>query len=699
MGRPDNRLIRLIMLGLAFALCAGRQKAWGGTLSQAGSGNKAALFFRITKVSIGRDRRPLVMFQLRGNIGERSPVDPGRLDGGSPRFTIAKIVEDKETKLTNYFNYITEDVKGKPFVFMGETRKPALPEVKGVPSLQMDSKGEIKRLHPGEYTYKFKASLPADYDGKATHAVGGLASQGGGRDVADDVYTFVPAGGKPKLTRQLVATENCNQCHDPKTAHEGLHRDVRLCVLCHTPQNRDPESGNSADFKVMVHKIHMGVLLPSVKDGKPYFFVGANQEPSDFSTVKWPRDLRNCTTCHQRAPQADYYKIKPSAVACASCHDNIDPIWGTNHLGGPQKDSTCALCHIPSGGEFDASVVGSHAIPSASSQLAGLKADIVSVSNTAPGQRPVLTFRLTEGRGNPLNPNVLTTLDVTMAHPTTDYAHRVTETIRRAAAGARPETPSKAVDLGNGNYRYTFGAEVNGDWKGSLAVALEGSRRVKIKGRQEKETEVVESFFNPVAYASVTDPKPVSRRMVVQRAKCNECHLDLGNPAGVSVHNGVRMNTEYCVMCHNASQTDAEKRKGAKGPPLPENIHFNVLIHKLHTGKDLASPFIVYGGSPANPGLINLGEIRYPGDRRNCGKCHIKGTNENPLPDGLLPTSVPRSDGGVAEVLPITAACIGCHTKPSAKAHVETQTARGQESCEVCHGMGREFSVAKVHQR
>ena len=48
----------------------------------------------------------------------------------------------------------------------------------------------------------------------------------------------------------------------------------------------------------------------------------------------------------------------------------------------------------------------------------------------------------------------------------------------------------------------------------------------------------------------------------------------------------------------------------------------------------------------------------------------------------------------------ITSACIACHTKETAKAHVETLTAaNGQESCVVCHGVGREFAVEKVHRR
>jgi hypothetical protein len=77
----------------------------------------------------------------------------------------------------------------------------------------------------------------------------------------------------------------------------------------------------------------------------------------------------------------------------------------------------------------------------------------------------------------------------------------------------------------------------------------------------------------------------------------------------------------------------------------------------------------------------------------------VRETNELPLPSGLLPTLIPQPGGSAAEVPPVTAACTGCHTKPSAKAHMETQIARGQESCEVCHAAGREFSVAKVHRR
>jgi OmcA/MtrC family decaheme c-type cytochrome len=181
---------------------------------------------------------------------------------------------------------------------------------------------------------------------------------------------------------------------------------------------------------------------------------------------------------------------------------------------------------------------------------------------------------------------------------------------------------------------------------------------------------------------------------VVKIENCNVCHATL------AMHGEARRNTEFCVMCHNASHTDEDKRKVAKGPMPPENVHYKRLIHRIHTGDKLGEAFIVYGGTPAKPGPIDFSDIRFPGDRRNCVKCHVPGANELPLPAGLLPTLIPQTDGSLTAIQPITSACIACHTKETAKAHVATLTAsNGQESCVVCHGVGREFSVEKVHRR
>jgi OmcA/MtrC family decaheme c-type cytochrome len=128
-------------------------------------------------------------------------------------------------------------------------------------------------------------------------------------------------------------------------------------------------------------------------------------------------------------------------------------------------------------------------------------------------------------------------------------------------------------------------------------------------------------------------------------------------------------------------------------------VHYKRLIHRIHTGRNLGEPFVVYGGPANAPVPTNFAEVRFPGDRRNCTKCHVEGANEIPLPDGVLPTQMPQTDGTMKPLPPITSACVACHTKEAAKAHMDAQTPAGRESCTVCHGRGRDFSVEKVHRR
>ncbi len=278
----------------------------------------------------------------------------------------------------------------------------------------------------------------------------------------------------------------------------------------------------------------------------------------------------------------------------------------------------------------------------------------------------------------------MNTLGLVLAWPTVDYRVDVAEDAR------------KAEPLGNGVYAYKFRYTIPADATGSGAIGIRGYRVYDVKRPSGTIIEKGQrnAGFNVVKYFAITDREAVPRRQAVKVERCNVCHVKL------QAHGEQRNNPELCVMCHNANLSDADKRKTANGAAPAESIHFKRLIHRIHTGRNLGEPFITYGGPQAKPVPIEFGDIRFPGDRRNCAKCHEPGAFELPLPPGVLPTSMPQADGSAKPLTPITSACVGCHTRDSAKAHMEAQIASvGRESCVVCHGSGREFAVDKVHRK
>ena len=167
-----------------------------------------------------------------------------------------------------------------------------------------DSGGTYQQVGDGEYIYTFHTKAPTTLDRSATHSIGVYSSRNLtefdlGTSFADNVYTFTPNGSAVKETRDVVKTAACNQCHNPLSAHGGARKSVELCVLCHTPQTVDPDTGNTVDFKVMVHKIHAGASLPSVQAEGKYQIIGFGQSVNDYSTVVFPADVRNCQFCHE----------------------------------------------------------------------------------------------------------------------------------------------------------------------------------------------------------------------------------------------------------------------------------------------------------------------------------------------------------------------------------------------------------------
>jgi len=158
------------------------------------------------------------------------------------------------------------------------------------------------------------------------------------------------------------------------------------------------------------------------------------------------------------------------------------------------------------------------------------------------------------------------------------------------------------------------------------------------------------------------------------------------------------------VVCHNPRVTDFAVRNpvvATGADPDTETVHLKVLTHKLHTGEELHERLYIVYGNRSRP--VDLGEVRFPGDRRDCQTCHLEDTNLLPLPEGLLPTRLTTIVAGVETPLeerpPTTAACLSCHDTSDALAHAQINTFEGVEVCHVCHGEGRVVPVSEVHRR
>jgi OmcA/MtrC family decaheme c-type cytochrome len=559
-----------------------------------------------------------------------------------------------------------------------------------------DSGGKSVQITDGEYLYTFGNKVPAGFDATATHRIGAYGSRNltefdMGTFYDDATFDFVPGGGKP-APRDIVRTESCNKCHDQLAHHGGSRRSVELCIMCHTPQTSEANTKNTVNMPVMIHKIHMGSQLPSVKAGTPYQ-IGGGANPSDWSTVVFPADPRRCETCHDQksgAAQADAYMKNPNRAACGACHDDVNFATGQNHLNLPQvSDNECKTCHIPKGElELDASIQGAHILPQESATRPGIVAAILKVDNGGAGQKPTVTFTLKDSEGNGIPIASLATspnrVSLNLAGPTTDYGY-VSFGSDVTTPGNVAENPVSAAKCSpDGTCSYTFTHAIPTGAKGTYAIGIEARRGLTLLPGTVKQTSTQYGAPNKVFYFSVDGTPIVKRRQVVDLAKCNGCHVNL------SMHGENRNNTEYCVLCHNPSQTD-------RATPA-QAVNFSLFIHKIHFGENLAKAGATYTVSGTDftdvrfPAMSNTGT---PGDAAKCYMCHVNGS-ENVFPIGLNDVKTPQ---GLLNPTPATtAACTACHVQRSAMAHAASQTdPKIGESCDVCHGADGEFSATKVH--
>lgn len=637
----------------------------------------------IKSVTIPADRRPVVEFTITDNFDQ--PLD--RLGKTTPgAISTSWLLSWYNPTTRVYTSYITRTVTS-----------PSTSPTPGVTAVQATGENIAANYTDkgnGLYSYRFTAVLPANFDQTKTHTLGvystrNLTEQIGKNYYANAEYDFRPDGQTIVDKWDKIREANsCYNCHDSQTfgLHGGSRRDIKLCVLCHSPQTTDPDTGNTVDFKVMIHKIHSG---PNLKT--PYVIIGNQQSVHNYAEVTYPQDRRNCDNCHEgtvaaTAPtQKELWYTQPSRAACGACHDAVNWVTGEGHPAGPQtSDETCSTCHTPdSGKEFDASIKAAHTIPLKSTQLQGIKATIVSVSNVKAGEKPTIVYKFTNNKGEVLDGTKFSTFAPIHGGPTSSYATYYREAVTATS------TNKATFDAATGNTTYTFTNPIPAGATGTWAFSGDFYITSTIKRADGKAdiTGIRDAAVNPQKYVALTGAV-TPRRTSVSIALCNECHDSL------ALHGSQRRSIEECVMCHNPTEGDQARRPTTAG--APESVSFQRLIHRIHTGDDLTQDFTVYGfGNTA----INFNEVTFPGDRRNCANCHVGDSQQVPAAGDPVITKrdyfSPQGSG--------TAACLGCHDFRDAAAHAFLNTAQfgGQpaEACGVCHGKTADWSVDKSHAR
>ena len=284
-----------------------------------------------------------------------------------------------------------------------------------------------------------------------------------------------------------------------------------------------------------------------------------------------------------------------------------------------------------------------------------------------------MTFSIKDDAGNQIAPSSMGRVALVLAGPTKDYPQAITEDVSK-------------VPGPNASYAYTFTYQLPKNATGTWTIGIEGTKTFTLNPGTDKQLTQSQGGVNKLISFSVDGSKMQPRRTVVSLQNCNSCHSSL------SAHGGNRNQIEMCVLCHNPNATDSAVRPPAN--TTPQAIDFRTMVHKIHTSQDLTSDYTVYGFRGS---VNNFNDVTFPGDRRDCGKCHVNGSQPLPLSANLLPVTTPRDYIKITP--PATAACLGCHTNESSASHALSNTTALGENCPACHGPSADFSTDKVHAR
>jgi OmcA/MtrC family decaheme c-type cytochrome len=715
----------------------------------------------VPKVTFRATDRSGALVDVLAEMGRAASKTVPYISNG-PRFTLAQMEPDGSA--TNWY-----EATANPGAFTppaGVTPSPApttQPNFQQAPASNPASR--ITANADGTFTFAFTApTTPAERRDASKPIVAGMwierianRQSGGPKRWPAATTKITSASGTPPGPHEAISDVACNTCHVELRAHDRRET-VQLCKTCHAGGSggvvyRDPESGENIDFRALIHRIHSGAELPSVRAGGHFFVVGFGQSVSDFSDVELPalRSATECTVCHNGGANADAWKTKASLVACTACHDNVkfdgsgatdcklgtDEIQPCNHLDSPgtiTAAANCAGCHTPGNASppIGPDVAHKNALVGLASRW---KYEIVNVT-VGSDRLPVVQFRVSKD-GVPSDvkndapwkqPAGASRLFVDVAWPTTEFTNEGANFSDPTVVS--PEFPAPAGTPGPGQPVQVNALVASTPVQGQTDVfqvtsptpvpAQFSSIRVVLEGHPAEGTPAVRvPVPNAVQDVAIGGGAPAARRQIVSAETCNACHSE------VSAHGANRNATPaVCVVCHTPRTTDLERvvqaEHLAQNPApagTPEaSVDFKVLIHAIHGADIRKTPYTVHGFG----GSTNTFPAAFPGQTGRCTICHVNDSYRLPLKPEVLDTTVRTRDPNALATVseqrlgPITAVCTSCHDmvrfdtsaqRPICNTLVPVNSAecnhtggtQSEASCASCHAAGGAFDTAAVH--
>lgn len=708
----------LLVAGLGLAGCGessssfnpGSRESPGssGTTGSGGNPFTQPLNIRITAVSGGS--QPVVEFRA---IDQNGHFFSG-LTGA--HFTIAKLVPGQDGETPFWQSYINRtQIAGVGSWNQAPFNTPE--DASAIQAVAQNSTaGTFENLGDGRYRYTFTdlanitSPLRVTWQPELTHRIG-VQTVGPTFPAANAVYTYQPLTGATVgiLDRRIVVQSTCNTCHGDNLAfhggknsngpgkHSGSHIDAEYCVTCHNPGSTDPQSGNSLDFRVMIHKIHMGRELPRLPGGKPYTLWDEANRPQDYSGLAYPQDPRNCSNCHDSSmpatPDAHLVETNPTRAACGSCHRTVNFTTGEGHssMNIPQaSDQLCSTCHSTLS---ELSVRAVHQIPS-KQVSAKFRFNVLDFEKTEDGAR--IRFSVTDPRNGQPYPiqqdsEILRQVRVRVTWPERPSSEYRASTSRNKKALATDGSLHPSLEEGpNGSHFITVPLPPGNNAPRNPAyysVAMEGN--AWLNGRASESRARIagtSAFFN------ADGTRNIGRRNIVSDTACQTCHEQ--NEGPFSGHDSARTDhVQLCVHCHNVNHFDASwlPWRGASSDLLQ-------MVHGIHGNEVLTYE------------RRNRGYVQYPDRASNCTTCHTGDSfHLTQMPETRPATQVAED----AFISPKTAACMSCHNSELARVHMQQNGGQiavpsrellrdgdgrfPQESCGVCHGPGRVADVGSIH--